>query len=165
MTRDLQLPIKSLVWVSQESNPGPPRQGLNALSRGYHAGSYIPFEYVSNIWKEVISTKDSAISEFSICKRMFRDRSIFTGELEPVHFKFSVWKKSMSYIDRKQIQNTILSVLRLKKSSSSVIILAKKSMCPIAFCTGPNPPMNIDQSLSTKDGDIYLNSQFVKVYV
>ena len=35
------------------------------------------------------------------------------------------------------------------KNSSSVIILSKKSMCPITFCTGPNPSMNIDLSLST----------------
>ena len=28
-----------------------------------------------------------------------------------------------------------------------MIILAKTSMCPIAFCTDPNPPMNIDLSL------------------
>ena len=51
-------------------------------------------------------------------------------------------EKSLSYK-----QSTILSVLRLKKVPSSMIILAKKSMCPIAFCTSPNPPMNIDQSL------------------
>ena len=36
----------------------------------------------------------------------------------------------------------------IEKSSSSMIILAEKSMCPIAFCTGSNPPMNIDQSLT-----------------
>ena len=28
-----------------------------------------------------------------------------------------------------------------------MIILAKKSMCPIAVCTGPIPPINIDRSL------------------
>ena len=31
-----------------------------------------------------------------------RDRSIFTGELGPAHFKFSVRKKSMSYLKKQQ---------------------------------------------------------------
>ena len=44
-----------------------------------------------------------------------RNRSIFTGELGPVHFKFSDVKKCMSYLERKQTKNTITSVLRLKK--------------------------------------------------
>ena len=39
-------------------------------------------------------------------------------------------------------------IAEVEKSSSSMIILAKKSMCLIAFCTSPNPPTIIDQSLN-----------------
>ena len=51
----------------------------------------------------------------------------------------------MSYLERKQTK--ITTIAEVEKSSSSMIILAEKSMCPIAFCIGPNPPMNIDLSL------------------
>ena len=46
-----------------------------------------------------------------------------------------------------------------------MIILVKKSICPIAFCTGPPPPppMNIGQSLIVTDTsdlkvDIYVKT-------
>ena len=57
---------------------------------------------------------------------------------------FSVKKVYFLYWEKK---NTILSCWGWKKLKS-MNILAKKSMCPIGFCTSPNPPMNIDRSLS-----------------
>ena len=36
-----------------------------------------------------------------------------------------------------------------------MIILAKKSMCPVTFCTGPNPPINIGRPLSSGESKHY----------
>ena len=67
-----------------------------------------------------------------------RDCSIFTGELGPVRFNFSVWK---FYIQswQKTNKNYYTIIAEVEQSSSAMIILANKSMCPIAFCTGANP--------------------------
>ena len=48
---------------------------------------------------------------------------------------------------RKQTKNTILLVLWLKKVKLLRLFKVKKKMFPITFCTGPNPPINIDLSL------------------
>ena len=53
--------------------------------------------------------------------------------------------KSMSYL-KKQQKVDVISGLRMKKTCCPIIVLLKKSICPIAFCTGPNPPINIDWS-------------------
>ena len=76
-----------------------------------------------------------------------RDRSIFNGGLGPVHFKFSVWKKSKSYLKRNQTKNT----------SSSMIILAKKLNLSYRFLHLSQPPMNIDLSLRAHCGEWLLN--------
>ena len=44
--------------------------------------------------------------------------------------------------------STLTIIAEVETNSSSMIILAEKIMCTIAFCTGPNPPMNIDLSLT-----------------
>ena len=46
-----------------------------------------------------------------------------------------------------------------------MIILAKKFMCPIAFCTGPNPSINIDLSLKKVFWDIYTSTCFNAIMI
>ena len=54
----------------------------------------------------------------------------------------------MSYLNEKTNKNYYSISAEVEKSKNSMIILGKK-YGPIAFCTGPNPSMNIDMSPKT----------------
>ena len=68
-------------------------------------------------------------------------------ELGPVHFKFSVRKKSMWPILSNN-KKVVISRLRMKKSCRPFIVLLKNSISPIVFLNGPNSPINTDRSRS-----------------
>ena len=60
---------------------------------------------------------------------------------------FQCKKKSISYLKRKQ---KLLSYHCWGWKSLRTMIILAKNMCPIAICTGPNPQMNIDLSLNSR---------------
>ena len=77
---------------------------------------------------------------------VFRDRSIFIGGSGPVHLKILVWKKSVLSLKRKKILS--YQCWGWKKLKFYDYFSRKKVwLCPITFCSGPNPPINIYRSL------------------
>ena len=128
--------------VERSRNLQEERHVLDRMTHQHQSQRRIPLlhqraQYVHSTWIPVTEQMKLLIK--------VRDRSIFIGDLGLVHFKFSVWKKSMSYFKRKQTKITILSLLKLKKVQIQWLFWQKKVCVLSPFTPVPtsNPPIGL----------------------